>query len=62
MYHLQNTGTFFAGSSNPNIYGTENFSRFGKNEKMVVPNKVLLFSRKMSTGMNRSIWILSPGI
>ena len=21
MYHLQNTGTFFAGSSNPNIYG-----------------------------------------
>ena len=23
MYHLQNTGTFFPGSSNPNIYGTK---------------------------------------
>ena len=40
--------------------GTENFGRFGKNEEKVVPLKVLLFYRKISTGMNRSIWIL-PG-
>ena len=33
MYHLQNPGTFFAVSSNPKIYGTENFSFFSKNEK-----------------------------
>ena len=29
--------------------------------KTVIPRKVLLFFRKISTGMNRSIWIL-PGI
>ena len=41
--------------------GTENFGRFGKNGKKVILWKVLLFSRKISTRMNRSIWIL-PGI
>ena len=41
--------------------GTENFGRFGKNGKKVIPRKVLLFFRKISTGMNQSIWIL-PGI
>ena len=40
--------------------GTENFGRFGENGK-VIRRKVLLFLRKISTGMNRSIWIL-PGI
>ena len=35
--------------------GTENFGRFGKNGKKVIPRKVLLFFRKISTGMNRSI-------
>ena len=34
--------------------GTENFGRFGKNGKKVVPRKVLLFLRKSSTEMNRS--------
>ena len=38
------------GTSNPETNGTENFGRFGKNGK-----KVLLFFRKTSTGMNRSI-------
>ena len=33
MYHLQSPGTFFAVSSNPRMYGTENFSFFGKNEE-----------------------------
>ena len=41
--------------------GTENFSRFGKKGKKVIPRKVLLFLRIISTRMNRSIWIL-PGI
>ena len=44
------------GTGNPN--GTENFSRFGKNRKKVTPQKVLLIFCKISTGMNRSIWIL----
>ena len=35
--------------------GTENFGRFGKNGKKVIPRKVLLFFRKISTGMNHSI-------
>ena len=38
--------------------GTENFGRFGKKGKKVIPRKVLLFFRKISTGMSRSIWIL----
>ena len=38
--------------------GTENFGRFGKNGKKVIPRKVLLFFWKISTGMNRPIWIL----
>ena len=48
------------GTGNPN-YGAENLGRFGKNGKKVIPWKVLLFLRKISTGMNPSIWIL-PGI
>ena len=35
--------------------GTENFGRFGKNGKKGIPQKVLLFFRKIFTGMNRSI-------
>ena len=38
--------------------GTENFGHFGKNRKKVIPQKVLLIFHKISTGMNRSIWIL----
>ena len=41
--------------------GTENFGRFGDNGKKVIPRKVLLFFRKKSTRVNRSLWIL-PGI
>ena len=33
--------------------GTEHFDRFGKHRKKVIPRKVLLFSRKISYGMNR---------
>ena len=40
------------GTSNTN--GTENFVRFGKNGKTVIPRKVLLYFWKISTGMNRS--------
>ena len=47
------------GTSNPDKKnGTENFGRFGKKW---IPRKVLLFFRKISTGMISSIWIL-PGI
>ena len=35
--------------------GTENFGRFGKNGKKVIPRKVFTFFRKISTGMNCSI-------
>ena len=48
LYHLQNTGQFFAFSrleactGNPNN-GTKNFRLFGKNRKKVRPRKVLLF-------------------
>ena len=38
--------------------GTENFARFGKNGKKVMSRNVLLFFQQISTGMNRSIWIL----
>ena len=41
--------------------GTENFGRFGKNGRTVTPRKVVLYFRKISTGMKRSIWIF-PGI
>ena len=41
--------------------GTENFGRFGKNRKKVIPQKVLLIFHKISTRMNSSIRIL-PGI
>ena len=34
--------------------GTENFGRFRKNENKVITRKVLIFSRKISTGMNLS--------
>ena len=48
-YHLHgNFGEKFANS-------TENLGRFGKNGKKVIPQKVLLFVQKISTGMNRSI-------
>ena len=68
LYHVQNTGKFFTFSRHEacmalviQTNGTENFGRFGKNGKKVIPRKILLFLRKISTGMNRSIWIL-PGI
>ena len=32
------------------IYGTENFGRFGKNGKKVIPRKVLLFCEKFPPG------------
>ena len=38
-----------------------NFREFRKKREKGIPRKVLLFFRKHSTGMNRSIWIL-PGI
>ena len=63
LYHLQNTGKVFAFSGWRlalviQTNGTEKFGRFGKNGKSILPRKVLPFSRKISTGMNRSIWIL----
>ena len=67
LYHLQNTGKFFRFLSTWSMAliiqtsGTTNFSRFSKNGKKVIPRKVLPFFRKISTGMNNSIWIL-PGI
>ena len=68
LYHVQNTGKFFTFSRHEacmalviQANGTENFGRYGKNGKKVIPRKILLFLRKISTGMNRSIWIL-PGI
>ena len=42
------------GTSNP-ANGTGNFGRFGKNGIKVIRRKVLLFFRKISIGMNRSI-------
>ena len=57
LYHLQNTGNVFAFSGHKacmalviQTSGTENFGRFGKNGKKVVPRKVFLFSRKFSLG------------
>ena len=47
------------GTSNPNKWYRK--FCFGKNGKKVIPRKVLPFFRKISNGMNRSIWIL-PGI
>ena len=38
--------------------GTKNFGRFSKNGKKVISRKVLPFFRKISPGMNNSIWIL----
>ena len=35
--------------------GTDNFGRFLNNENKVITRKVLLFSRKISTGMSLSI-------
>ena len=66
LYHLQNIGKVFASSGWSlalviQTNGTENFGRFGKNGKKVIPRKVFTFFRKISTGMNCSIWIL-PGI
>ena len=64
LYHLQNTGKmfhFFLTWSLALVIqtnGTENFGRFGKNGRKLIPRKVLLFFRKISTRMNRSIWIL----
>ena len=42
------------GTSNPNKWYRK-FGRFGKNGKKVIPRKVLLFFRKISTGMSHSI-------
>ena len=74
LYHLRNTMALLGKDrhfSPSNSRGslalvnqtncTKNFSRFGKNGKKVIPRKVFLFFRKISTGMNCSIWIL-PGI
>ena len=68
LYHVQNIGKFFTFSRHEawmalviQTNGTENFCLFGKNGKKVIPQKALLFFRKISTGINRSIWIL-PGI
>lgn len=41
--------------------GTKNFSHFGKNTKKVIPRKILLLLRKISSGRNHPISIL-PGI
>ena len=49
LYHLQNTGKFFAFLSTWSLalviqtYGAENFGRFGKNGQKVIPWKGLLF-------------------
>ena len=59
LYHLQNSVKLSVsldmkpGTSNPNKWYRK--FCFGKNEKKVIPRKVLLFFRKISTGMNRSI-------
>ena len=59
LYHLQNSVKLSVsldmkpGASNPNKWYRK--FCFGKNEKKVIPRKVLLFFRKISTGMNRSI-------
>ena len=42
------------GTSNPETNGTENFVRFGKNGKKVIPSKGITFFRKISARMNRS--------
>ena len=42
-------------TGNPNKWYTENFGRFGKNGKKVIPRMVLPFIWKISTGMNFSI-------
>ena len=67
FYHLQNTGKFFAFSKEEaylalliiHTNGTENFGRFGKSRKKVIPWNILPFPRKTSSGMNRSIWIFA---
>ena len=68
FYHsLQNTGKFFAFSKDEaclallviQTNGTENFGRFGKTGKKVIPWNILPFSQKTSSGMNRSIWIFA---
>ena len=41
--------------------GTKYFGRIGKNGKKVISRKILIFCRKFSTEITRSIWIL-PGI
>ena len=48
------------GTGNPNKWYRK-FGSFGKNGKKVIPRKVFLFFRIISTRMNGSIWIL-PGI
>ena len=64
LYHLQNTGKFFRFLSTWSLAlviqtnGTKNFGRFSKNGKKVISRKVLPFFRKISPGMNNSIWIL----
>ena len=54
LYHLQNTGKVFASSGWSlalviQTNGTENFGRFGKNGKKVIPRKVFTFFRKIWT-------------
>ena len=58
LYHLQNTSKFSLSLDLKLVIqtnGTENLCRFGKSGKKVIPRKVLLSFRKISTGMNRSI-------
>ena len=54
-YYLEEPGTVRVDK------GTEIFGNSGKSEKKETPRKVLPFFRKLSTVMNRSIWI-RPGI
>ena len=61
LYHLQNTGKYFAFSRLEAWHwqckqmGQKISVVFGKSGKKVMPRKVLLFFRKISTGMNSSI-------
>ena len=56
LSHLQNTGNFFCLLSTWSLAlviqtnGTENFGRFGKNGKKVIPRNLLLFSGKFPPG------------
>ena len=66
LYRLQNTSKFYTFSrheacmalASNQTNGTEHFARFGKNGEKGNTTKDITFSRKIFSGMNRSILIL----